>query len=234
MTSLDSDPAPATAEAAAPAPTKRLAKGVLWLRLGALAVFALFAIVTTALVVKLPARAALPVLGDVPAFAMKDQRARPMTNASLRGEVSIVDFFFTSCTASCPRLMARMADVEKMLAAKASDRAKLGVRLVSITVDPENDTPPKLAEYAKRYQADPDRWWFLTGEADALQRVVVEGFKVHYQKADPSMGIGEIMHGNWFLLIDASGKIRGYYLSDDPARVEELVSDAVRLAATPS
>jgi protein SCO1/2 len=230
----ESEPAPATAEAAPPAPPKRPPRVVLMVRLGALAMVALLAVATTWLVVKRPAGGPLPVLGDVPAFSMKDQRARPMSADSLKGEVSIVDFFFTSCTASCPRLMGRMADVEKMLAAKVPDRAKLGVRLVSFTVDPENDTPEKLAEYAKKYHADPDRWWFLTGEADALQRVVVDGFKVHYQKADPSMGIGEIMHGNWFLLVDARGKIRGYYLSDDPKRVEELVADAVRLAQSPS
>jgi protein SCO1/2 len=206
-------------------------------RLGALALAAILAVATTLLVVKRPSTGRggpLPTLGDVPAFAMKDQRARPLTADSLKGQVSIVDFFFTSCTASCPRLMARMAEVETKLQKAAPDRGKLGVRLVSITVDPENDTPEKLADYAKRYHADADRWWFLTGPAEALQNVVVEGFKVHYQKADPSIGIGEIMHGNWFVLVDAKGKIRGYYLSDDPARVDELVTDAVRLAETPS
>ncbi len=227
------DPEPVTAAPSAPAPARRLVKPVLLVRLGALAVAVLLAVATTLLVVRKNARGPLPLLGAVPAFTMRDQRARPVSSDALRGQVSIVDFFFTSCTASCPRLMGRMADVEKMLAARSPDRDKLRVRLVSITVDPENDTPGKLAEYATRYHANPDRWWFLTGEADALQRVVVDGFKVHYEKADPAMGIGEIMHGNWFILVDARGAIRGYYLSDDAKRVEELVDDAARLAVDP-
>lgn len=204
----------------------------LLLRLGVLGLSAVLAAATVAFATRRPPRP-LPTLGEVPAFSMRDQRARTVTADSLRGTVNIVDFFFTSCPSSCPRLMARMADVEKMLAAKGSNRDQLGVRLVSISVDPENDTPAKLAEYSALYHADPEHWWYLTGDVNALEKIVVDGFKVHYQKADPSIGIGEIMHGNWFVLVDARGKIRGYYLSDDPKRITELVDDAVRLATHP-
>ena len=172
----------------------------------------------------------LPIVGEVPAFSMRDQRERAVTERSLRGAVSVVDFFFTSCPVACPRLTGRMAELGKQLAARGGE-ARSRVRLVSITVDPETDTPAKLMEYARRYQADDDRWWFLTGEVGQLSRVVVDGFKVSYQKADPAMGINEIMHGNWFVLVDAGGRIRGYYLSDEADRLRDLVNDAERLAS---
>jgi protein SCO1/2 len=174
-------------------------------------------------------RGALPVIGAVPTFTMRDQRDRVVTDQSLRGAVSIVDFFFTSCPVSCPRLTGRMAALGKDLAAREHGSPPR-VRLVSITVDPETDTPAKLAAYAERYQADAERWWFLSGPAERLGDVVVAGFKVRYEKADPALGINEIMHGNWFVLVDRESRIRGYYLSDDPERIRELVGDAERLA----
>jgi protein SCO1/2 len=173
--------------------------------------------------------APLPRLGAIPTFAMHDQRAREITDGTLRGAVSVVDFFFTSCPVSCPRLTSRLADVERRLAARHPDRAAFPARLVSISVDPENDTPARLAEYARKYGANDDRWWFLTGDAASLSAVVVQGFKVDYRKADPDLGIGDIMHGNWFVLVDVGGQIRGYYLSDEASRVDDLVADVERL-----
>ena len=97
-----------------------------------------------------PPKRTLPSLGELPTFAFRDQRERPVSDASLRGSVNIVDFFFTSCPIACPKLTKRLAEVEQLLSERNRDRASLPVRLVSISVDPENDTPAKLADYAKR------------------------------------------------------------------------------------
>jgi len=172
---------------------------------------------------------ALPELGAIPSFTMRDQAAAIVTDRDFRGRVSIVDFFFTSCPVMCPRLAARMAELRDRLVAqqRSSDRH---IQLVSISVDPETDTPERLREYAGRFKAERSSWSFLTGAADDLPRIVVEGFKTQYEKPNSTLGIVEIMHGNWFILVDGSGKIRGYYLADLPADIERLLLDARTLA----
>ncbi len=173
--------------------------------------------------------AQLPRLGNVPHFAMVDQVAHAVTEQDFRGRVTIVDFFFTSCPVMCPRLAARMAELRDHL--NAEQRAsRQPIHLVSISVDPETDTPEKLSEYAARFRAEPRSWSFLTGEPGDLHRIVVDGFKTEYRKADSTLGIAEIMHGNWFILVDGSGQIRGYYLADMPAEIERLTLDAQALA----
>ena len=100
----------------------------------------------------------LPVLGQIPDFRLIDQRGAAFTTAQMRGHVTVVDFIFTHCPASCPRLTARMGELQARLASDRSD-----ARLVSISVDPENDTPAVLADYGAKAHADPARWTFVTG-----------------------------------------------------------------------
>jgi protein SCO1/2 len=172
----------------------------------------------------------LPALADyghVPAFKLVDQRSAPFTDASLLGHVSVVDFIFTRCAASCPRLTKQMADLQGRLPREGSS-----ARLVSFSVDPENDTPPVLAEYATHAGADPLRWSFVTGPIDDVKAVVVSGFKVALQKL-PNVKNGtsdyDVTHGDWFVLVDPKGDVRGYYTTDEPANVDRLVRDALRL-----
>src|SRR5580700_10894586 len=88
-------------------------------------------------------RPPLPVYGHVPTFRLLDERGSSFTNDSMLGHVSVVDFVFTRCSSSCPRLTARMGELQRQLVRDRSD-----VQLVSFSVDPENDTPPVLADYA--------------------------------------------------------------------------------------
>ena len=171
----------------------------------------------------------LPNLGAIPQFAMRDQAGQTVTDQDFRGRVSIVDFFFTSCPVMCPRLAARMAELRDSLDARQRSFRK-HIQLVSISVDPETDTPERLRDYSARFKAEPSSWSFLTGEPGDLHRIVVDGFKTEYKKPESSLGIAEIMHGNWFILVDATGQIRGYYLADMPAEIERLTVDAQALA----
>ena len=204
---------------------------VLWLVLVAIATLA-----ATAAIAARRARAsaaaavALPVLGQVPSFAMPDQRGRVVSDDALLGQVLVVDFFYSSCTTSCPQLTARMRTVERAVAVREEQLGRaLPVHLVSITLDPNNDTPDVLRAYADRFEADADRWSFLSGRSADLDRVVVKGFKQTFQRVDSAAGIAAIMHGEWLVLVDTTGAIRGYYASSDPERLQALVSDALRL-----
>jgi protein SCO1/2 len=171
-------------------------------------------------------------LGQVPSFEMPDQRGQPVSDRSLRGRALVVDFFFASCTTSCPMLTARMASVERAIETREHQLGRpLPAHLVSITLDPENDTPAVLRQYAARYGADADRWSFLSGRSADLDRVVVRGFKTTFLRADPSAGIATIMHGEWLVLVDAQGAIRGYYAASDPERMAGLVHEVLALAS---
>jgi protein SCO1/2 len=169
-------------------------------------------------------RPPLPMYGQTPSFHLVDQRGGPYTNESMRGHVTVADFIFTRCTASCPRLTARMAQLQERLARDRSD-----ARLVSFSVDADNDTPPVLAEYASKAHADPARWTFVTGGADDMTRAVVLGFKISAAKIAHGADDYEVTHGNWFVLADRSGALRGYYSTEENADFEALVADVERL-----
>ncbi|MDP9035643.1 MAG: SCO family protein, partial [Myxococcota bacterium] len=167
---------------------------------------------------------AMPVYGHLPAFQLLDERGAVFASESMRGHVHVVDFIFTRCTSSCPRLTLRMTEMQSRLARRAPD-----VRFVSFSVDPENDTPSVLADYAARAHADPARWHFVTGPLDGIQRAVVLGFKVAAAKIAKGADDYEVTHGEWFVLVDRSGDIRGYYPTDQPSDVDTLVADVMRL-----
>jgi protein SCO1/2 len=166
----------------------------------------------------------LPVFGDVPAFHLVDQRGEPYGTVAMLGHVTVVDFVFTRCTSSCPRLTARMAELQGRLASARSD-----VHLVSFSVDPENDTPAVLARYAGAAHADPARWTFVTGPVDDVSAAVVRGFKVSAAKFATGANDYDVTHGDWFVLVDAKGKLRGYYSTVEASDVDRLAVDAIRL-----
>lgn len=146
---------------------------------------------------------ALPVLGEVPEFTLTNQSGEEISLSKLQGELWVADFFFTSCAGPCPRMTQQMAALSNAIPPG-------GIKFVSISVDPETDTPERLTEYGRKYEADFTRWHFLTGAQEQIQTLAVEGFKVG-SVDDPAI------HSTRFILVDRQGKIRGYFhgLEDD-------------------
>jgi protein SCO1/2 len=193
----------------------------LWLAL----VFALLAVMLAAglRLPKLPSflpRPPLPVLGQVPSFALTNRDGRPVTLATLAGRPWIADFIFTRCAASCPMMTARLARLGKELPAGEP------VRRVSFTVDSEHDTPEVLAHYADSFQAPPD-WLFLTGPEADLQRLSRQGFKLALDipQGDAGSTVEPILHSTRFVLVDGQGRIRGYYNGEDEEAMKKLLRD---------
>jgi protein SCO1/2 len=166
----------------------------------------------------------MAVYGQVPTFRLVDQDGASFTDGSMAGHVSVVDFIFTRCPASCPRLTARMAELQGRLT-----RAGSSARLVSFSVDPDNDTPAVLAEYAGRAGADPSRWSFVTGPVDTVKAAVVGGFKIALEKLPKGANDYDVTHGDWFVLVDPTGKLRGYYTTDEPNDLDRILRDVQRL-----
>ena len=159
----------------------------------------------------------LPVYGQAPRFSLTAQSGRPFDSASLEGTVWVADFIFTTCTGPCPRMTSEMHWVQSQIA----DLPR--VKLVSFTVDPAHDTPPVLADYARKFRADPGRWYFLTGPQPALDRLNRWGFRLG--NVD-----GSLVHSTRVVLVDQRGRIRGYYGSDEQEGLKPLLADIRRLA----
>jgi protein SCO1/2 len=110
---------------------------------------------------------------------------------------------------------------------QASTAKTPDVRLVSFTVDPENDTPPVLAEYGKHFKAEPARWSFLTGDRAVLNDLGLNTF--HLNSVD-----GSLVHSTRFTLVDRQGHIRGYYSSEEDGFLSKLLRDLRQLEAEKS
>jgi protein SCO1/2 len=165
------------------------------------------------------ARAGLPSYSSIPDFTLTDQNgAQFSSGAQLKGHVWIADFIFTNCTGPCPRMTSQMHHVQTALAGANS------VRLVSFTVDPARDTPPVLAAYASRFEAQPGTWFFLTGAQDALHQLSRNAFML----GDVD---GNLQHSTRFVLVDRDSKIRGFYLTSEEDAIPRLIADAKGLAS---
>ncbi|MBI4616171.1 MAG: SCO family protein [Planctomycetes bacterium] len=175
-----------------------------------------------------PASEPIPVLGTVPPFELVDQDGRPVRGVDLAGKVWVADFIFTHCPAACSEMSSRM----KSLAGRTATVEEL--MLVSFSVDPERDTPERLAEYARRFEAPAGRWIFLTGEKATLHRLAQEGFRVPVSEVPPAEvkpEIGPFLHSQRFVLVDARGRIRGYYDGTGAEDAGRLERDLRRVAA---
>jgi len=116
---------------------------------------------------------------------------------------------------------------------KTADPKGVAIKLLSISVDPEYDTPPRLLEYAERNQADVMRWRFLTGPRPAVH-ALVEGPFMSSMLAQgvTASGAPSISHSGYLALVDGELKIRGVYDSNDVQALERLMRDARYLVRT--
>lgn len=159
----------------------------------------------------------LPVLGKVPDFALTDTNGETFTANELDNTVWVADFIFTSCAGPCPVMSSKMARLQQQF----DDE---DVAFVSVTVDPDRDTPEVLAKYGKEYGADLTQWHFLTGDIDAIHELSVKGFMVG-SVDEP------VFHSTRFILVDGNRQIRGYYRGAEEADVAELARDIRSLLA---
>ena len=171
-----------------------------------------------------PMPPAPPVLGIVPAFALQDQDGRPFGTADLEGRVWIASFIFTRCETVCPRITAQLARVQAR-----TRNLEPALHLVSFSVDPEYDTPARLAAYARDHRASPRMWSFVTGRADAVRETVERGLRVSMGREPGDPSPAAISHGTHLVLVDGAARIRGYYDPEAPDAVDRLVRDAALL-----
>ncbi len=158
----------------------------------------------------------LPISGSVPDFEFTDSNGETITREDMEGKVWVADFIFTTCTMACPIMTGNMNLIHK------SFKDDNNVRIISISVYPEYDTPEVLKEYASRYNANTDRWHFLTGPEESVKNIIKTGFKIgDYEDI--------IFHSEKFALVDVRGNIRGYYSGMETEDMSKLKKDIKRL-----
>ena len=163
--------------------------------------------------------------GPLPEFSLTDHKGRTVTHGDLTGRVSIVNFVFTRCPTVCPTVSMKMKKVQERTAKHGS-----ALRIYSISVDPEYDTPERLNAFASKFSADPERWRFLTGDKSLIEDQLVKTAKLALEtQGSFDDGTPNIVHGTHFLLIDQKRHIRGYYNSDTAERLDDLVRDSALL-----
>jgi protein SCO1 len=160
-------------------------------------------------------------LGCITDFSLTNQSGKETKLSDLKGSIWVADFIFTSCESICPDMTTNMAKVQRAFPDTPN------VRFVSISVDPERDTPEVLTAFGERFGADPQRWDFLTGDKEYIKEISYEGFLI---------GSGDVMtnHSNKFILVDREGDIRGFYTGTDETDVARLTIDIRTLLDDPT
>ena len=171
----------------------------------------------------------LPVLTVVPSFSLVDQTGAAFHSHELGGRVWIASFIYTSCPGPCPRVVQRLAEVQRQLGAEPD------LSVVSFSVDPAADTPDVLAAYARTHSIDAARWKLVTGSENDVLQLVRRGFLEAIEKNDTETRAteGAVVHSLHLVLVDRSMRVRGYYDSTDPAAMKRLVEDTRRLLRNP-
>jgi protein SCO1/2 len=149
-----------------------------------------------------------PVLGTLPDFALTNQTGGIVTLNDLRGQVWVADIIFTTCPGPCAKMTRQMADLQMALPPESP------VKFISLTTNPDFDSPAVLHRYAERFGAQPGRWWFLTGSKPELLRLAVDGLKlaVFEKKPEEREKPSDLfIHSTMFVVVDKEGRWRGAF-----------------------
>ena len=159
----------------------------------------------------------IPKAHTVGAFRFTDQTGHTVTEADFAGKVYVADFFFTTCESICIPMGKSIMQLARQF--KGEPR----VRFLSHTVDPETDSVPVLAAYARLHEADPTQWHLVTGPKKALYDMARYQYYVTAMQGDG--GPDDFVHTQNFVLVDARRRIRGYYDGTQPEEMEKLRKD---------
>ena len=173
----------------------------------------------------------LVVIGKVPDFSFTNQDEKTITNDNYKGKVYIVEFFFTTCPSICPIMNENMVKIQN----EFFGNPNLGI--ASFSIDPTQDTPSVLKEYAKKYKITNPNWHLLTGDKDEIYKLANQGFNLYV--GEDSEVEGGFEHSGFFALIDQEGNIRSrtdengnpiiYYNGLEDSGIQMLKEDIKKL-----
>ena len=165
--------------------------------------FLIFVVWFFVLAANLVAGESLPKIKSAPEFILTNQDGKRVALKELRGKALAITFIFASCVDTCPLLTAKMVGIQNKLGASFGPQ----VNFVSITVDPERDTPEVLRRYGERHQANTAGWFFLTGTSPEI-REVAKRYGIYYKKTPR----GDVDHTFLTSVVDPGGMLRVQYM----------------------
>ncbi len=187
------------------------------------AIVAVLVAITVLFGLTLSRKSNLPVISQVGSFTLTNQLSEVVSASDLAGQVWVADIVFTRCAGPCPRMTDEMSKLQQTFAGTP-------LRFVTLTTDPDYDTPEVLAAYGQKFSAEPDRWWFLTGAKSEIARLAVEGLKLtalEKEENDRLNGADLFIHSTIFVVVDKRGRVRGVFESLEPG-FHESIGSAIR------
>lgn len=159
----------------------------------------------------------LPKLFKVPEFNLTNEFGKPFGSKNLKGRFYVASFMFTSCPTTCPGLVERLKKVQKRVRGLGQK-----IAILSISVDPDWDTPEVLYKYSRKHKSNPYIWSFLTGSRAELRSLLIDGFKVPMGDKEEVVGsvgtekvtLMDIVHTEKVIVVDDKGFARGFYTTD--------------------
>ena len=150
-------------------------------------------------------------------FRLVDQMNRPVTEKDLQGRVLVVSFVFTSCSVTCLQVSHHLSEIQKVFEG-ADD-----VRLVSITVDPREDSPEALQSFGEKFGADPRRWLFLTGESTNVHGLLRNSFLAVDETGGYNPMPGGYVDADRIAVVGRDGRVAGFVRGTTPDCVDKVV-----------
>ena len=150
----------------------------------------------------------LPVYGQIADFGLTNQDGRAVSLADLRGQVWVADIIFTRCPGPCLKMTKQMKALQDALPPDSP------TKLVTLTTDADFDTAPVLKAYAKRFEADPQRWMFLTGTKRGIANLAIDSLKLTAIEKKPEERESPqdlFVHSTIFVIADKRGQLRGVF-----------------------
>jgi protein SCO1 len=150
----------------------------------------------------------LPVLGRIADFTLTNQDGQLATLADLTNHVWIADIIFTRCAGPCPRMTAQMKSLQGLLPQNST------AKLVTLTTDPDNDTPAVIKKYGERFNADFNRWTFLTGSKSEIAELASDSLKLSAVPVKPEERKNDadlFIHTTIFVVVDKHAQLRGVF-----------------------
>ncbi len=172
----------------------------------------------------------LPVLAEIGGFRLTNQFGIRVGREELEGYVLLVDVIFSRCPGQCHQLSQQMAELQRKLP------QELPVRLVSLTADPEFDSPAVLHRYAGRYGAESNRWFFLTGTKREIYDLAMRGLKfsvVENENVRDSTIDELFIHSASFAIVDRQGRLRSMVQAEDPDSTARILKHVRALVKEP-
>ena len=173
-----------------------------------------------------------PALVDASAMRVEDHRVLDfelvnhlgdtVTLADVQGQILVVDFFFSRCATICPLMTQNLQRIHDRL------DPQMPIRILSHSVTPKADSVSVLNRYANKHGANPDLWWFLTGERKEIYKLARQSYFSCLDEGDG--GFQDFVHTENVVLVDDEGRLRGFYDGTDSKSMSQLFSDLEFLA----